>query len=61
MKTAPMSRQELLDLVDAKIELIAEYKLEYPEDYGAEDISAMEAELVRLRAQRNQLVNTIDT
>src|SRR5699024_12574746 len=40
---------ELLDLVASKIELIEEYKLEYPQDYDVTDLRAMQQELERLR------------
>ncbi|MEU3051226.1 hypothetical protein ABZ705_32835 [Streptomyces sp. NPDC006984] len=37
-----------LDLVDAKIELLSEYKLEYPQDYTPDDIRSMNDEVEQL-------------
>lgn len=40
----------LLDLVKSKIELLSDYKLEYPQDYDDDDIERMKAEIDRLEA-----------
>lgn len=46
---------EVSDLVASKIELLAEYKLEYPQDYDEADIEAMKAEITRLEGLRDRL------
>ena len=46
---------DLKGLVDAKIELLGDYKLDYPQDYEPEDVSCMQTELERLRSLRQQL------
>ena len=48
---------KVIDLLDAKIELLAEHKLEYPQNYAPEDIAAMQSEIARLRARRSQLTD----
>lgn len=46
-----------LDLVDAKIELLSEYKLEYPQDYAPDDIRSMNDEVEQLRQLRTRLMD----
>ncbi|QOT16749.1 hypothetical protein [Paenarthrobacter sp. YJN-5] len=46
---------DLKGLVDTKIELLGDYKLDYPQDYEPEDVSCMRAELERLRSLQQQL------
>lgn len=46
---------EVSDLVDAKIELLSEYKLEYPKDYDESDIARMKTEISRLETLRDRL------
>ncbi|NKR13313.1 hypothetical protein A5N17_09900 [Arthrobacter sp. D2] len=43
------------DLIEAKIELLGEYKLDYPQDYEPEDVACMQTELERLRSLQQQL------
>ncbi|ERI36512.1 hypothetical protein M707_16590 [Arthrobacter sp. AK-YN10] len=43
------------DLIEAKIELLGEYKLDYPQDYELEDVACMQTELERLRSLQQQL------
>lgn len=43
------------DLVEAKIELLAEYKLDYPQDFEPDDLERMKAEVARLRELRERL------
>ncbi|MDL5199602.1 hypothetical protein [Streptomyces sp. ALI-76-A] len=38
-----------LDLVDAKIEPLSHYKLEYPQDYAPDDVRSMNDEVEQLR------------
>ncbi|MUU73468.1 hypothetical protein [Pseudarthrobacter sp. GA104] len=46
---------DLKGLIDAKIELLSEYKLNYPQDYETADVDRMKAEIARLRTLREQL------
>ncbi|MFJ4622193.1 hypothetical protein [Streptomyces sp. NPDC088812] len=46
-----------LDLVDAKIELLSEYKLEYPQDYAPDDIRSMSDEVEQLHQLRTRLMD----
>ncbi|MFF8902584.1 hypothetical protein ACF082_34520 [Streptomyces lydicus] len=46
-----------LDLVDAKIELLGEYKLEYPQDYALDDIRSMNDEVEQLHQMRTRLMD----
>lgn len=46
-----------LDLVDAKIELLSEYKLEYPQDYAPDDIRSMRDEFEQLHQLRMRLMD----
>ncbi|MGW0868903.1 hypothetical protein ACWD3Z_00265 [Streptomyces sp. NPDC002740] len=46
-----------LDLVDAKIELLSEYKLEYPQDYAPDDIRSMNDEVEQLCQLRARLMD----
>lgn len=46
---------DLKGLIDAKIELLSEYKLDYPHDYEIADVDRMKAEIARLRTLREQL------
>lgn len=46
-----------LDLVDAKIELLSEYKLEYPQDYAPDGIRSMNDEVEQLRQLRTRLMD----
>lgn len=46
---------DLPGLVDAKIELLSEHKLDYPQDYEPADVDRMKAEIGRLRALRERL------
>ncbi|MDH2391613.1 hypothetical protein QCN29_23100 [Streptomyces sp. HNM0663] len=46
-----------LDLVDAKIELLSEYKLEYPQDYAPDDIRSMNDEVEQLQQLRTRLMD----
>ncbi|MEU6263704.1 hypothetical protein [Saccharopolyspora shandongensis] len=43
------------DLVDAQIELLAEYKLEYPQDYEPDEVARMRTEIARLESLREEL------
>ncbi|MFF1880262.1 hypothetical protein ACFVVC_02170 [Pseudarthrobacter sp. NPDC058196] len=43
------------DLLEAKIELLGEYKLDYPQDYEPDDVARMQAELIRLRSLQQML------
>lgn len=45
----------LINLVLAKIELLVDYKLEYPEDYSTEDRDAIRSEIGRLTGLRDRL------
>lgn len=49
---------DLRGLIDAKIELLSEYKLDYPQDYETADVDRMKAEIARLRTLREQLENS---
>lgn len=46
-----------LDLVDAKIELLSEYKLEYPQDYAPDGIRSMSDEVKQLHQLRTRLMD----
>ncbi|MGW0881352.1 hypothetical protein [Streptomyces sp. NPDC002671] len=46
-----------LDLVDAKIELLSEYKLEYPQDYAPDDIRSMNDEVEQLHQPHTRLMD----
>lgn len=46
---------DLKGLVEAKIELLSEYKLDYPQDYESADVDRMKAEIARLQSLREQL------
>jgi hypothetical protein len=46
---------DLKGLVGAKIELLSEYKLDYPQDYETADVDRMKAEIARLQALRERL------
>ncbi|WP_338675907.1 hypothetical protein V1460_25285 [Streptomyces sp. SCSIO 30461] len=46
-----------LDLVDAKIELLSEYKLEYLQDYAPDDIRSMNDEVEQLQQLRTRLMD----
>lgn len=46
----------VLDLVEAKLELLSEHKLDYPQDYEPEDLAAIHAEIERLEALSAALV-----
>ncbi|WP_340375801.1 hypothetical protein U5640_12030 [Streptomyces sp. SS7] len=46
-----------LDLVDAKIELLSEYKLEYPQDFEPDDIRSMNDEVEQLQQLRTRLMD----
>lgn len=46
---------QAIDLVDSKVTLLADYKLEYPQDYSPGDIAAMGAEIERLKKLRAKL------
>jgi hypothetical protein len=48
------------DLLAAKIELLAEYKLDYPQDYAPDDVARMQAELTRLRSLQQMLAGPAD-
>jgi hypothetical protein len=48
------------DLLAAKIELLAEYKLDYPQDYAPDDVARMQAELARLRSLQQMLAGPAD-
>lgn len=48
---------QVRDLIASKIELLAEYKLEYPQDYEEADIDAMKAEIMRLESLLDRLPN----
>lgn len=50
-----LSTATLIELIEAKIELLAEFKLEYPQGYAPEDISAMQVEIERLKTWRDGL------
>ena len=50
-----LDRETAIELIAAKIELLSEYKLEYPQDYAPADIAAMRAEIARLGELRDQL------
>lgn len=50
----------VLDLLAAKIELLAEYKLDYPQDYAPDDVARMQAELARLRSLQQMLAGPAD-
>ena len=50
-----LDREAAIDLIDAKIELLSEYKLEYPKDYAPDDIAEMHAEITRLGELRDRL------
>lgn len=52
---SPLDTTSAIDLVEAKIELLSEYKLEYPTDYDPADREAMKAEIIRLEALRQHL------
>ncbi|WP_284982409.1 hypothetical protein [Arthrobacter sp. efr-133-TYG-118] len=51
-----LDREAAIDLINAKIELLSEYKLEYPQDYAPDDIAEMRAEIARLGELRDRLV-----
>ncbi|GAA0346143.1 hypothetical protein GCM10009540_78060 [Streptomyces turgidiscabies] len=46
-----------LDLVDAKIELLSEYKLKYPQDYTPDGIRSMNDEVEQLHQLRTRLMD----
>ncbi|MFM9539947.1 hypothetical protein [Streptomyces turgidiscabies] len=46
-----------LDLVDAKIEPLSEYKLEYPQDYAPDGIRSMNGEAEQLHQLRTRLMD----
>ncbi|WP_329142785.1 hypothetical protein OIU91_04075 [Streptomyces sp. NBC_01456] len=46
-----------LDLADAKIELLSEYKLEYPQDYAPDGIRSMNDEVEQLHQLRARLMD----
>ncbi|WP_030568476.1 hypothetical protein [Streptomyces aureocirculatus] len=46
-----------LDLVDAKIELLSEYKLEYPQDYAPDGIRFINDEVEQLHQLRTRLMD----
>ncbi|MET3933699.1 hypothetical protein [Arthrobacter sp. OAP107] len=48
------------DLLAAKIELLAEYKLDYPQDCPPDDVARMQAELARLRSLQQMLAGPAD-
>ncbi|MDP9904753.1 hypothetical protein [Arthrobacter bambusae] len=50
-----LDREAAIDLIKAKIELLFEYKLERPQDYTADDIAEMRAEIARLGELRDRL------
>lgn len=50
-----LDQGKIADLVESKIELLAEYKLEYPQDYEEDDIAAMHAEITSLQDLRERL------
>lgn len=39
----------MADLVASKIELLSDYKLDYPQDYEPDDVDRMTAEIARLQ------------
>lgn len=45
----------LADLVEAKIELLSEHKLDYPQDYDEESTAAMQAEISKLQILSSSL------
>lgn len=46
---------DLNGLVEEKIELLGEYKLDYPQDYEPDDVTRMQEELLRLRSLQQML------
>lgn len=50
-----LNREAAIDLINAKIELLSEYKLEYPQDYAPDDIAEMHEEIARLSGLRDRL------
>ncbi|WP_394941149.1 hypothetical protein [Psychromicrobium sp. YIM B11713] len=50
-----LDRKSIIDLINAKIELISKYKLQRPQDYTPDDITEMRAEIARLGGLRDRL------
>ncbi|MFB7599960.1 hypothetical protein [Streptomyces sp. NPDC056160] len=46
-----------LDLVDAKIQLLSEYKLEYPQNYAPDGTRSMNDEVEQLHQLRTRLMD----
>lgn len=51
-----LSIDTLIDLVESKIELLNEYKLDYPQDYDDEDIIRMREEIADLEQLKSRLM-----
>lgn len=44
------------DLIDANIELLSQYKLDYPQDYLPADVERMKREIGRLESLRESIM-----
>lgn len=55
MPNPSIDTESVIDLLDAKIELLGEYKLDHPQDYEADDLASMQVELQRLVDLRTHL------
>ncbi|MFE4834467.1 hypothetical protein ACFRAU_07275 [Arthrobacter sp. NPDC056691] len=48
---------DLPGLIASRIELLSEYKLDYPRDYEADDVARMRAEIQQLQSLQQRLEN----
>lgn len=51
-----ISIDDMADLIDANIELLSQYKLDYPQDYLPADVERMKGEIGRLESLRESIM-----